>query len=101
MSAELVDPFAGRQAANLTPTEVEQIDGLVRSRQFDDHGLIPEVHAIEFEALSVLAQAGNPTAVAALRRVHQRADFGGPLTEPHEPTWSLDPDRRGPSRGDV
>lgn len=100
MSADMVDPFAVIENRALAPWELEQIEDKIAQRKFDDHGLIPEVHQIEFEALSDLAQQGNPTAVAALRRVHQRADFGGPLSEPHEPSWSLDPERRMPMRGE-
>lgn len=96
MSAELVDPFAVIENRALTPTDLEQIRHTIAERQFDDHGLIPEVHATMFEALSEMALQGNETAVRALRRVHQRVDFGGPLSEPHEPSWSLDPERRGP-----
>lgn len=97
MTAEVFDPYVPRPIADW---EITQVREAIQARQFDDHGLLPEVHWIEFAALTALALDGNEVAVNALRRVHQRADFGGPLTEPSAPAWSLDPEPRRIGRAD-
>lgn len=86
MSAELIDPFApAKHEPPLTPEEVEAIGDEIRAHQFDDRALIPELHAIGFAALvDIACGVGMPympasQATQAVRRMLQRAKWGGPL----------------------
>lgn len=84
MSAELLDPW-DRPAPTIQPplslNEVEAIGEEIRTNQFEDRGLIPELHAIGYAALCKLGMAGDREATQAVRRMLRRAKFGGPLDE--------------------
>lgn len=58
---------------------IDKIRDLIQQRRFDDPAMFPEMHWIEFAALSTLALEGNRTAIKALRLLERRVDFGGPL----------------------
>lgn len=87
MSAELLDPW-DRPATHeppLTADEVEAIREEIKTHQHGDHALLPAVHQIGFDALvDIACGVGNPympsvQATQAVRRMLQRAKWGGPL----------------------
>lgn len=97
MSAELVDPFAPRHHADLTPEEWVVIRDEIWNQHWDDRALYPDLLV---EAVKVLGEIGtsstpNParTATQCLRRMVRRAVTGVPFGEPEEPAWSLDSER--------
>lgn len=101
VSAELVDPFATPQHEPLlTPDEWIAIRDEIHDRPWDDPSRFPELIV---EALKTLGEIGlsntaDParTATQCLRRLAYRAHTGVPYSEPREPAWSLDSERRLP-----
>jgi hypothetical protein len=65
----------------LTPDEVEAIAGEIREHQWSDAALMPDLYRLGFEALSRAGVAGDVDATQAVRRMLQRARFGGPLED--------------------
>lgn len=88
--SDLVDPFATHQPA-LTEAEMELLTASVFNEPWTDPARHPECLKIAWDALiNIACGVGDPysptdDARAALRRMAQRADFGGPLDEPQEP----------------
>lgn len=100
MSAELVDPFATPHEPDLSADEWLAIRDEITASPWDDPQRYPECLLEALKALGEVGLQGDPQsrrmATQALRRMAYRAKTGVPFSEPTEPDWSLDSERRLP-----
>jgi hypothetical protein len=102
--------------ADLAPWEADETTGPMSLAEYDairdditnaylhDHNRVCEFLTAALSCLGTIAQSGtgvdNQLAASCLDRMGRAARSGVPFGEPQEPAWSLDPELRGPKRGE-
>lgn len=102
------DPVPEPATATLTPAEADRITGDLFAdlidAQFTDPQLPQDLlHKVIHELRRAASYQSGPLSEWAgelLQAMWHRSQTRVPFGEPHEPAWSLDPERRGPSRGE-